>query len=203
MRLKLTEVNIDHGQNSGRAPQARTLRTRAAILAAGRAMVAAGGYGALRAEAVAQAAGIAKGTVFAHFPDMDHLIAALVAEALAALPRPDMPADVAGLVAGLAPMLDFMASDPRIIAALARFSGPEGAGLGVDVAICDLGVTIATGIARLQAEGKAAPGDPGLLAEGILAFAFHTAASQLCAEGARAAAARALFAGLATRWLTG
>lgn len=196
----MTAVNIDHGQNPVRAPQARTLRTRAAILAAARDM-ATGGYGALRADAVAQAAGIAKGTVFAHFPDMDHLTAALVAEALAALPRPDAPQDVAALVSGLAPMLDFMASDPRVIAALARFSGPEGAGLGVDTAICDRVAGIAWAIAALQAQGRAAPGDPGLLAEGVMAFAFHTAAAALCAEGPGAAAARALFYRLVTRWL--
>lgn len=203
MRPEVTEVNIDHGQKSGRAPQARALRTRSAILAAGRAMVAAGGYGALRAEAVAQAAGIAKGTVFAHFPDMDHLTAALVAESLAMLPYPKASQDVAGLVAGLAPLLDFMASDPRIIAALARFSGPEGAGLGVEAAICARAEAIAGDIAALQAQGRAAPGDPGLLAEGVMAFAFHTAASQLCAQGPRADAARALFGGLALRWLSG
>jgi TetR/AcrR family transcriptional regulator, fatty acid biosynthesis regulator len=196
----LSEVNIDHGQNIGRAPQARTLRTRAAILAAARDM-AAGGYGALRADGVAQAAGIAKGTVFAHFPDMDHLTAALVAEALAALPPLAPPQDVSGLVAGLAPMLDFMASDPRIIAALARFSGPEGAGLGVDAAICAQAEAVAWAIANLQAQGKVAPGDPGLLAEGIMAFAFHTAASSLCAEAARAEAARTTFERLVTRWL--
>lgn len=196
----MTEVNIDHGQNIGRAPQARTLRTRAAILAAARSM-AADGYGALRADGVAQAAGIAKGTVFAHFPDMDHLTAALVAEALAALPPLAPPRDVAALAAGLAPVLDFMASDPRIIAALARFSGPEGAGLGVDAAICDRVAGIAGAIAALQAQGRAAQGDPGLLAEGVMAFAFHTAASALCAEGPGAAAARALFDRLVTRWL--
>lgn len=196
----MTEVTIDHGQNIDRAPQARTLRTRAAILAAARDM-ATGGYGALRADAVAQAAGIAKGTVFAHFPDMDHLIAVLVAEGLAALPPPAAPQDVTGLVAGLGPMLDFMASDPRIIAALARFSGPEGAGLGIDAAICTQVGAVAAAIAGLQAQGKVAPGDPGLLAEGIMAFAFHTAASQLCAEAERAAAARALFGALVTRWL--
>ena len=165
----MTAVNIDHGQNLDRPPQARTLRTRAAILAAARDM-AAGGYGALRADAVAQAAGIAKGTIFAHFPDMDHLTAALVAEALAALPPLAPPQDVAGLVAALAPMLDFMASDPRIIAALARFSGPEGAGLGVDAAICAQAEAVAWAIAGLQAQGKVVPGDPGLLAEGIMAF---------------------------------
>jgi AcrR family transcriptional regulator len=163
--------------------------------------MAAGGYGALRADAVAQAAGIAKGTVFAHFPDMDHLTAALVAEALAALPPLPPPQDVAGLAAGLAPLLDFMASDPRIIATLARFSGTEGAGLGVDAAICTRAEALAAAIATLQAQGKVAPGDPALLAEGIMAFAFHTAASQLCAEAARAEAARALFGRLVTRWL--
>lgn len=196
----MTEVNIDHGQKT-RSPQARTLRTRAAILSAARDMVSEGGHGSLRADGVAEAAGIAKGTVFAHFPDMDHLTAALVAEELAALPPVADPQDVAGLVAGLAPMLDFMASDPRIIAALARFSGPDGAGLGIESAVCMQAASMAAAIAALQAQGRAAPGDPGLLAEGVLAFAFHTAATSLCAEGPGALAARAQFDRLVSRWL--
>lgn len=200
----MTKVNINAEPQAPqkRKPQERVLRTRAALMDSARRIVAEKGYAGLRAEAVAQAAGVAKGTVFSHFPDMDHLIAALVAEDLARLPpcRSAPQGGVAQFLADLDPLFDFMASDTRIIAALARFSGPEGAGLGVEAALCARGEDIARCLARLVPVGSGA-NDPGLLAEGVMAFVFHTAASALCAEGEGRKAQRQRMHELVRRWV--
>ena len=69
-----------------RKPQKRTLITRAKILQAARTLAAeADSLDGLTAEAVATAAGVAKGTVFAHFGDMDGLLSHLLMDNLKAL----------------------------------------------------------------------------------------------------------------------
>ena len=185
-----------------RAPQPRRLRTQAAILDVARDVARAQGYGALRADALARAAGVAKGTIFAHYPDMDHLRAALVAERLR--PLCDLPPidDIAGLQGALGPAFALMVSDAHVLAAISRFSGSEGAGLGMAEAICHLHAKLAQAIAGLQARGRAASGDPALLADGVLAFAFHAAGTALCADGPGLAPARAMLDALVARWLT-
>lgn len=184
-----------------RRQQTRTRETRAAILAAARALALAEGLGALRAERIAAAAGIAKGTVFAHFPDMGHLTAALSAERIAALPPLPPVASVEALVAALRPLFDLLAGDGAVAAALSRFAGPEGAELGVEGAVCAQLAQIAGAIAALQARGAASPGAPDELAEGVLAFVVHAAATARCAGGAGEGAAVALLGALVGRWL--
>jgi TetR/AcrR family transcriptional regulator, fatty acid biosynthesis regulator len=201
LEVKLTEVNIDHGQKMQRPVQARKLRTQAAILDAARAIVAQGGYGALRADKLAQAAGIAKGTIFAHYPDMDHLRAALVAEHLVPLVSLSPVRDVPGLLGAMVPVYDFLMSDAHVLPAVSRFSGPEGAGLGMAEAICDLTQNLARAIAGLQGRGIVGSGDPVLLADGVMAFTFHAAATALCAGGAGGPPAKAMLDALIQRWL--
>ena len=197
----MTEVNIDHGQKMQRPVQARKLRTQAAILDAARAIVAQGGYGALRADQLAQAAGIAKGTIFAHYPEMDHLRAALVAERLVPLVSLSPVRDLPGLLAALVPVYDFLMSDPHVLSAVSRFSGPEGAGLGMAEVVCDLTQNLAHAIAGLQGQGLVASGDPVLLADGVMAFTFHAAGTALCAGGAGGGPAKAMLHALILRWL--
>jgi len=211
----MTAVNSEFA----RAPvQARSLRTRATILAAAHQMAQAGGLGALRAEALARSAGVAKGTIFAHFPDMQHLIAALVAERLAGLPGPGAPDTLDSLIAAMHPALHFMVSDAHVVPALARFSGPDGQGLGIDMALCALITALADAIAHLQARGAVSDGNPTLLAEGLMAFAVHASAASLCGSapaavtektpgndhglGTACNSAQALFGLLARRWLS-
>ncbi len=186
-----------------RPPQDRRLRTRAALLAAAREIAAAQGLGALRAEAVVARAGTAKGTFFAHFPDKDHLVAALVAERLAALPVA-AATDLPSVLAACRPLIALMVSEPEVVPVMARFSMPEGDGSGMGEAIhARIGV-MAGQIAAAQAAGGVRAADPGLLAEGMMAFLFHAAASALCGAAgggdpeARAAAQVAQLAGL---WL--
>jgi len=71
--------------SSPRKPQARTLLTRARILETAKAMAQEQELEELTAEAIAKRAGVAKGTVFAHFGDMDGLLSYLLLDRLKGL----------------------------------------------------------------------------------------------------------------------
>lgn len=181
-----------------RKVQARSLATRDRLLAAGRGLVADAGMTALRTDEVVLRAGTAKGTFFAHFPDRDHFLAALLAESLRV--------EFAGLVApadrpSLLGLLDLVflrfAADPETVALLARFSGPAGAGLGLDRMICSVTDRLAEGLAALQAGGLVANrAAPDVLAEGLMALVFHAAALAQCPMPGDQAAVRARAEGL-------
>lgn len=186
-----------------RQPQNRALRTRAALIDAARGIVADEGFTGLRAEVIVARAGTAKGTLFAHFPDMGHLMAVLVAERLEAMtPSPDI-SDLPRLIGALGPLFRYLSSQPEIVTVIARFSGPDGHGLGLAEAIQRHGAALTEAIAGLQARGQCAPGDPALLAEGVQAFVFHAAVSAVCLTGGDGATQNAerLLGDLVTRWL--
>jgi AcrR family transcriptional regulator len=165
-----------------RKVQARTLATRDRLLAAGREIVAAEGMAGLRTEEVVLRAGTAKGTFFAHFQDRDHFLAALLAESLGAeLARLAAPADRAGLMLLLERVYRLFAADSETVTLLARFSGPAGAGLGLDRLICQVVESLAEGLAGMQARGEVGSrARPEVLAEGLVALIFHAAASAQC-----------------------
>ena len=68
-----------------RKPQARTAVTRARILAAAKNLAGKSGLEGVTAEAISQEAGVAKGTVFAHYGDMDGLLSHLLLDQIRAL----------------------------------------------------------------------------------------------------------------------
>lgn len=68
-----------------RKPQQRSIATRARVLQAARDLSYDHGLEQVTAEAVALEAGVAKGTVFAHFGDMDGLLSYLLLDRLNAL----------------------------------------------------------------------------------------------------------------------
>lgn len=181
-----------------RKVQARTLATRDRLLSAGREIVAAQGMAGLRTEEVVLRAGTAKGTFFAHFQDRDHFLAALLAESLGA----DMeglaaPADRPGLMQLLERVYRLFAADAETVTLLARFSGPAGAGLGLDRLICLVIDRLAEGVAGMQARGEIAlRRSPEVLAEALMALIFHAAASAQCGLHGDAAAVRARADGL-------
>jgi AcrR family transcriptional regulator len=173
--------------------QARTLATRDRLMAAGREVLAVSGLAGLRTEEVVLRAGTAKGTFFAHFPDRDHFLAALLAERLTAefadLRAPD---DRNGLLALLERLYEAFAADAETVALLARFSGPAGVGLGMDLMICGLIERLAEGIAGMQVRDQIGnPAAPDLLAEAAMALVFHAAASAQCPAHGQQEAARA------------
>lgn len=176
-----------------RKVQARTLATRDRLLAAGREIIAASGMAGLRTEDVVLRAGTAKGTFFAHFADRDHFLAALLAESLQAeLGAVAAPADRAELMRLLDRVYRRFAADAETVALLARFSGPAGAGLGLDRLICLLVERMAEAVAAMQADGKiASRAAPAVLGEAMMALIFHAAASAQCGMHGDAAAVRA------------
>lgn len=205
--IKMTTVNImgaPSAERKRRQPQNRTLRTRAALIAAARSIVADQGFQGLRAEVIVARAGTAKGTLFAHFPDMGHLMAVLVAEQLETLTPTTHVSDLPSLIAALGPLFRYLSSQPEIVTVVTRFSGPDGQGLGLAEAIQRHGAALAGLIAALQAQGQCASGDPSLLAEGVLAFVFHTSVSAVCITGGEDAAVHSerLLNDLIARWLT-
>jgi|GEM_PF-1093401 len=191
-----------------RARQPRWGQTRAVLLQAAKGIAAESGLAGVRAEAVAKRAGTAKGTVSAHFPDKDHLLAALVANRLRALPDPGPVTGATALIAGCRPLLTLLVSEPEVLAVMARFSMPQGEGSGMGEAIHARLAAMAGQIAAMQVaeNGALRPLEPALLAEGLMAFAFHAAGSALCAAVAQPrdsaeAVAVTLFARLADAWL--
>lgn len=65
-----------------RKPQQRSIETRAKILEVARKQVVSTGYEGLRTEEIVAEAGVAKGTLFAHFGDKDQLLLVLMGEEL-------------------------------------------------------------------------------------------------------------------------
>jgi TetR/AcrR family transcriptional regulator, fatty acid biosynthesis regulator len=190
----LTVVNKNTASVSrpARRPQARTAQTRERLLAAARDIVAEVGLAGLRTDAVVARAATAKGTFFAHFPDKDHLLALLLAEELAVM-LVDLPPLTTrkALTVALDRIFGSFADGPETIVLLSRFSGQSGAGLGLDVVICDIIARLAHGLAALQAQGRiTSVADPAVLAEGLVAFLFHAAASAQCPAAGDGAAAR-------------
>lgn len=68
-----------------RKPQQRSVATRARVLTAARELSQKHGLELVTADAVAKEAGVAKGTVFAHFGDMDGLLSHVLLDRLNAL----------------------------------------------------------------------------------------------------------------------
>ncbi|TYC65318.1 TetR/AcrR family transcriptional regulator [Stappia sp. BW2] len=89
-----------------RKPQQRSIATRARVLAAARDLSQKHGLDLVTAEAVAQEAGVAKGTVFSHFGDMDGLLSYVLLDRLNALrastategPQAEQMSDPVGLL---------------------------------------------------------------------------------------------------------
>jgi TetR/AcrR family transcriptional regulator, fatty acid biosynthesis regulator len=165
-----------------RKVQARTLQTRDRLLAAGHEVLSATGMQGLRTEEVVLKAGTAKGTFFAHFPDRDHFLAALLGERMTdELADLAAPGDRKALFAVLDQVFISFAADPDTVALLARFSGPAGAGLGLDQMICRVVERLAEGVALMQVQGQIGNrAAPEVLAEGLMALIFHAAASAQC-----------------------
>ena len=65
-----------------RKPQQRSIETKSKILKVARKQVASKGYEGLRTEEIVLEAGVAKGTLFAHFGDKDQLLLVLMGEEL-------------------------------------------------------------------------------------------------------------------------
>ncbi|MGG7567507.1 TetR/AcrR family transcriptional regulator [Rhodovulum sp. DZ06] len=189
--------------------QDRRRRTREALLNEARKIVAEDGFDALRTEALAKAAGVAKGTVFAHFGDRDGLALAMTEDSLSraaeALDRP-LPGPGA-LVEALRPTMSLLTGDAGLWSAIQRVfctpapAGEEGCGPLLSWYVA-LGERIGAAIADMQAAGTARTDQPpALLADGVLAFALHLAQAQHAGLIPHDAARDARMAALLGAWL--
>ncbi|WP_299662893.1 TetR/AcrR family transcriptional regulator [uncultured Ruegeria sp.] len=167
-----------------RSIQKRTLETRARLFSAAEDVIQKGGYEALRVEEVVQAAGVAKGTFFAHFRDKDALMEILLAEKLnayldeAEAGKP--PNSVPDIIAALEPVHSFMTVERYVFDLLIRYSGAT--------AIAEIG-PIAYFFERyfrvvmmwLEDADVRKDVPSKLLAEGVQAFAIQAMSLRFCA----------------------
>ena len=167
--------------------QPRSLKTRAKLIDAARAIVGQSGLAALRVEDVVARADVAKGTFFAHFADKDGLLVQLIAERLnAALDRMEAlppPGTVDAMLAALDPLLATLTDDRIVFDIAMRYSG--GMGPAGDTGIASNTerqvALFARWIANAATKGAMrADQPPELLAEGVQAFAAQTVALHFC-----------------------
>jgi len=167
-----------------RAPQKRTLETRAKLVAAAQAIVSESSYTELRTEEVVQRAGVAKGTFFAHFKDkdalMDQLIGARINDCLDQIEARPAPGTIDELITALMPLVDLMRCERYVFDVILRLSGAA--------AIEEIG-PIAQTFERqvIVMAGWLAQGpfrtdiSPQLMAEGVQAFYIQAMALNFCA----------------------
>lgn len=164
--------------------QKRTLKTRAKLLEAAADVVQKNGYEALRVEEVVQAAGVAKGTLFAHFRDKDALMEILIGEILNACldqaqsARP--PNTVPELIAALEPVHSFMTSERYVFDLLIRYSGATAIAEIGPIAYC---FERYFRVVMMWLEDADVRKDVSseLLAEGVQAFAIQAMSLRFCA----------------------
>lgn len=167
-----------------RAVQKRTLETRARLVAAAEAVIAEGGFEALRVEEVVLRAGTAKGTFFAHFKDKDALMDRIIGARIDALldrmaeaPAPETPE---AMVDALLPLCDLMTCERYVFDVIMRYSGAT----AVET-IGPIAATFGRMVAVFTDWLKRCPirGDISaeLAAEGVHAFLLQAMATRFCA----------------------
>ncbi|GAB5437969.1 TetR/AcrR family transcriptional regulator [Falsiruegeria mediterranea] len=164
--------------------QKRTLKTRAKLISASEEVIAKGGYEALRVEEVVQAAGVAKGTFFAHFRDKDALMEILIGEKLnACLSRAEdrgTPKTVPDLIDALEPVHQFMTSERYVFDLIIRYSGAAAVAEIGPIAYC-FERYFRMVEAWMETVDTRTDITPELLAEGVQAFAIQSMSLKYCA----------------------
>ena len=167
-----------------RAPQKRTLETRARLIAAAEEVIDEQGFEAMRVEEVVLRAGTAKGTFFAHFRDKDALMERIIGARMDALldemeVRP-APKNVEALADAITPLCGFMTSERYVFDLIMRYSGataieeigPIAATFGRQVEIFETWLTA-------HPFRRDIPAD--VAAEGVHAFMLQAMATGFCA----------------------
>ncbi|WP_169568871.1 TetR family transcriptional regulator [Sneathiella limimaris] len=172
-------------------PQKRRLDTRKKILDVAREIVLQDGYEALRTEEVVKKAGVAKGTLFAHFGDKDQLLYTLMCEefdgavgtVVREMSKQDfMPED---FVTSLVPFLKLLSRERILFDLFQHF-----AGVTVDQFSLEVGDDchefqdlLANAIKRLQTDSKIRTDLPETaLGEGCLAFLVQAVSFKLSGQ---------------------
>jgi AcrR family transcriptional regulator len=167
-----------------KAVQQRTLETRSRLTSVADQLVAEKGFEALRIEETVQAAGVAKGTFFAHFKDKDELMDLLIGQRIETLldrmAAEPAPRDADQLAQRLMPLVELMSSERYVFDLIMRRSGA--------MAVEEIG-PIALSFGRLGelvgqwlAQGAFRRDVPiEILVEGVEAFLMQTLALNFCA----------------------
>lgn len=167
-----------------KAVQQRTLETRSRLTSVADQLVAEKGFEALRIEETVQAAGVAKGTFFAHFKDKDELMDLLIGQRIETLldgmAAEPAPRDADQLAQRLMPLVELMSSERYVFDLIMRRSGA--------MAVEEIG-PIALSFGRLGelvgqwlAQGAFRQDVPiEILVEGVEAFLMQTLALNFCA----------------------
>ncbi|WP_306145308.1 TetR/AcrR family transcriptional regulator [Roseibium sp. MMSF_3412] len=174
-----------------RKPQQRSIATRARVLQAARDLSRKTGLEGLTAEAVAGEAGVAKGTVFSHFGDMDGLLSHVLLERLEALrageadspARQTLPQDpVEALMQRMMALIAVITDSPTILRLFLDNIGVTKANCAEEfVETLDaLDADLAAFLAMWQASADLQPALrkdrlPSELVDGLIAFMIHGA----------------------------
>ncbi len=174
-----------------RKPQQRSIATRARVLQAAKDLSRAHGFETVTAEAVAREAGVAKGTVFSHFGDMDGLLSHVLMDRLDALRTqaadtealPDtLPDPVALLLQRIMAMIDVITDSPAILRLFMDNIGvtkPNCAAEFVET-LDALDAELASFLEAWQTSGTISPAlrkdrTPAEMVDGLIAFTIHGA----------------------------
>ncbi|WP_282120104.1 TetR/AcrR family transcriptional regulator [Ruegeria atlantica] len=164
--------------------QKRTLKTRARLIEVAEEVIERGGYQALRVEDVVQAAGVAKGTFFAHFRDKDALMEMLIGERLIAcfdqVEQGPTPRTAPEIASALLPIHAFMTSERYVFDLIIRYSGAAAITEIGPIARCfERYIRLVSGWLETAKVRKDI--SPDLLAEGVQAFAIQSMSLKFCA----------------------
>lgn len=175
------------------AKQKRARIARQKIFDAARTLFQEKGFDDTGTEEIAKAAGVAKGTVFAHFGDKLHLLAEVgladMDERLLYLEKhaagnavPKKPEEV--ICKGLDAVLDYFEQQPEFLrvfveeSALSKTKDGEGFYEIVD----RIHEAIKAILTKCLAREQIRPCEPGLTATAIRAYMFHMAVGRMCGE---------------------
>ncbi len=150
-------------------PDRRVVRTRAAVLAAGRGLMTERGVRGITVEEITKRTGIAKTTIYRHWKSREGLVLAIIAEAGAEIPAPHTNVPLSDIRSVLTATWEAMV-DPIRRSAFASMidstaANPELASLHREF-LSAVGGPLADAVARAVAAGQARAGlDPEIGAE--------------------------------------
>lgn len=172
-----------------RKPQKRSIETRTRILDVARKHVLAQGYDALRTEEVVAEAGVAKGTLFAHFGDKDQLLLVLMGEELsetiALLSELSNQTEITpeDFASALIPLLNFLSREQVIFNLFQFYVGVSSENVNGEIEEdCNELEALVTDIVKILQNNRHVRIDiaPSILGEGCLAFLVQAVTFRLC-----------------------
>ena len=185
-----------------RKPQKRAIDTRKKILDVTREMVVQDGYASIRTEEVVAAAGIAKGTLFAHFGDKDQLLYTLMCEEIdgaigsTVLLVSKEVFEKDDFIDALLPLMKLLCREKIIFDLFQHFSGVSMGHFDIEIGddCNEYKDLLSRAVSLLQASGKVRRDLPAsIIGEGCLAFLIQAVSFRLGGQYQDLAQAEAAF----------